>query len=131
MQNIPHVEGLGVREHNKFDVGRRLVVMQLVLTCPKRYEARTPHIRTTHLHRKHIYPYLSSGPPNFRTMFRIENMVPKISFASSCALSRAGRALAGPTSGAAAVLATLEPDMGLVDAPLDDIGRSCLAHSLE
>ncbi len=42
---------------------------------------------------------LSSGPPSFLTIFRSENMVPKISFASSCAESLAGRARAGPRSG--------------------------------
>jgi len=59
-------------------------------------------------------------------------MVPKINFASSCALSLAGRALAGPRSGAAGpVLAALEPERGRAAVPLDDIGLSCLAQSLE
>ena len=37
-----------------------------------------------------LLSYLSSSPPSFRTMFRKENTVPKMSFASSSAL-RAGR----------------------------------------
>lgn len=76
---------------------------------------------------------LSSGPPSFRTIFRNENIVPNMSFASSCALNRAGRALAGPRSGGMPLLATLESEIGLddFDAPLDDKGRSCRAQSLE
>jgi len=34
---------------------------------------------------------LSSSPPSFRTIFLSENIVPKISFASSAALSRGCR----------------------------------------
>jgi hypothetical protein len=75
--------------------------------------------------------HLSSGPPSFRTIFRNEKIVPKMSFASSWALNRVGRALADPISGAAPWLAALEPEMGLVDVPLEEIGLSCLAQSLE
>ena len=57
--------------------------------------------------------HLSSGPPSFLTIFRNENIVPKMSFASSCALSRTGRALAGPRSGTGPLLAALESEMGL------------------
>jgi len=42
---------------------------------------------------------LSSGPPNFLTIFRKENMVPNINFASSWADNLLVRARAGPTSG--------------------------------
>jgi len=67
-----------------------------------------------------------------RTIFRSENMVPNINFASSCALSLAGRALAGPRSViAGALLAALESERGRAAIPLDDTGRSCLAQSLE
>ena len=59
-------------------------------------------------------------------------MVPNINFASSCALNLAGRALAGPRSGAAGpLLAALEPERGRAGVPDDDRGRSCLAQSLE
>lgn len=65
-------------------------------------------------------------------MFRNENMVPKINFASSCALNLAGRALAGPRSGATGpLLAALESERGRAAVPLDEIGRSCRAQSLE
>jgi hypothetical protein len=62
-------------------------------------------------------------------MFRSENIVPKMSFASSCALKRVGRALAGPISVIGGLLVELDPEIGLVDAPLS--GRSCLAQSRE
>jgi hypothetical protein len=55
---------------------------------------------------------LSSGPPSLRTIFRSEKMVPKISFASSCAERRAGRARAGPRSTERAALASLVEEMG-------------------
>lgn len=58
-------------------------------------------------------------------------MVPNISFASSCALSRVGRALAGPRSGGGPLLETLDPDIGLADVPPEDIGLSCRAYSRE
>jgi hypothetical protein len=55
-----------------------------------------------------------------------------MSFASSWALNRAGRALAGPRSGGAPLLVALEPEMGRMDVPPPpEIGRSCLAQSLE
>jgi hypothetical protein len=69
-------------------------------------------------------PYLSSGPPSFRTILRSENIVPKMSFASSFALSRAGRALAAPVSVMAGLLVLLEPEIGLPCTPPEDIGRS-------
>ena len=75
--------------------------------------------------------YLSSGPPSFRTIFRSENIVPNMSFASSFALSRAGRDLAAPVSVIAGLLVLLEPEIGLPCTPPEDIGRSCAAHSLE
>jgi hypothetical protein len=52
-----------------------------------------------------------------------------MSFASSCALKRVGRALAGPISVIGGLLVELDPEIGLVDAPLS--GRSCLAQSRE
>jgi hypothetical protein len=75
-------------------------------------------------------PYLSSGPPSLRTMFRRENIVPNMSFASSFALSRAGRDLAGPESVIIGLLLLLEPEIGLPCAPPEDVGRSCAAQSL-
>lgn len=74
-------------------------------------------------------PYLSSGPPSFRTILRRENMVPNMSLASSFALNRAGRDLAGPVSVIAGLLELLEPEIGLPCAPPEDIGRSCAAQS--
>ena len=53
-----------------------------------------------------------------------------MSFASSCALNRVGRALAGPISGVP-LLAALESDMGRAGAPPEDIGWSCLAQRRE
>lgn len=79
---------------------------------------------------------LSSGPPNFRTMFRNEKIVPKISFSSSWAERRAGRARAGPESGVSAgarfvgLLVLEEVEMGR-EGVRDD-GRSCCrAQSFE
>jgi hypothetical protein len=61
--------------------------------------------------------YLSSGPPSFLTIFLNEKIVPNINFASSCALNLAGLALAGPRSGAGALMAealtVLAPEIGL------------------
>ena len=54
-----------------------------------------------------------------------------MSFASSCALNRAGRTLAGPISVVAPLLTALESEMGRAGAPPEDIGLSCLAQSLE
>jgi hypothetical protein len=74
---------------------------------------------------------LSSGPPSLRTIFRNEKIVPKMSFASSCADKRAGRARAGPASGASAgarfvgLLLLLDVEMGL--AGVRDVGRFCCA----
>ena len=130
MQNVSHIESSGIGKHHELGTGRGLVVVQLVLACSKRNEAVTlsqfavPSQMPGGIH-------LSSGPPSFRTMFRSENMVPKMSFASSCALNRAGRALAGPRSGGAPLLVALEPEMSRVDVPPPEIGRSCLAQSLE
>jgi len=69
---------------------------------------------------------LSSGPPNFRTIFLREKMVPKISFASSWALRRAGRARAGPRSGTSVFPpdAVLDVEMGRLDAAEEEMGRS-------
>jgi len=130
VQDVPHVGAWCVGKHHEFDAGGSFVVMQFVLTGAVWYEA-TRMCETQASTLLCRYPYLSSGPPSFRTMFRRENIVPNISFASSCALSLVGRALAGPRSGAAPLLATLEPDMGLVARPLEDTGLSCLAQSLE
>jgi hypothetical protein len=74
--------------------------------------------------------YLSSGPPSLRTMFRSEKIVPNMSFASSLALSRAGRARAGPLSVMGVVLMVPEPESGLACAP-PDMGLSWAAQSLE
>ena len=79
---------------------------------------------------------LSSGPPSLRTMLRNEKIVPKISFASSWAERRAGRARAGPKSGAASVWPE-EVDvveMGRVEdgfVPKREEGRSCRAQRRE
>lgn len=76
--------------------------------------------------------YLSSGPPSFRTIFRRENIVPKMSFASSWALSRVGRALAGPRSAAIVpLLAMLGSEIGRAGVPPVETGLSCLAHNRE
>ena len=65
-------------------------------------------------------------------MFRKEKIVPNISFASSCALNLAGRALAGPRSTTAgALLSLLISEIGRPDVPPEDMGLSCLAYSLE
>jgi hypothetical protein len=64
-------------------------------------------------------------------MFRSENIVPNMSFASSFALSRAGRALAGPASVMGGLLVELEPEIGLAWAAPDDMGLSGVAQSLE
>lgn len=74
--------------------------------------------------------YLSSGPPSFRAIFRKEKIVPKMSLASSWALSRAGRALAGPRSTTTPLLVPLESDTGLVfEVAVEEVGLS-LAQSL-
>lgn len=39
VQNVAHVRCLGVGEHHELDVGGRLVVVQLILGRPVRYEA--------------------------------------------------------------------------------------------
>lgn len=39
MQNVPHVQCLGICEHNEFDAGGSLVVVEFVLTSSKGYEA--------------------------------------------------------------------------------------------
>jgi hypothetical protein len=57
-------------------------------------------------------------------------MVPNMSLASSFALKRAGRDLAGPVSVMAGLLELLEPEIGLPCAPPEDIGRSCAVQSL-
>lgn len=41
--------------------------------------------------------HLSSGPPNFRTILRKENIVPNINFASSSALSALGCEVLSPS----------------------------------
>lgn len=64
-------------------------------------------------------------------MFRSENIVPNMSFASSFALSRAGRGREAVVSVIAGLLVLLEPDIGLPCPPPEDIGRSCAAHNLE
>jgi hypothetical protein len=70
-------------------------------------------------------PYLSSGPPSFLTIFRNENTVPNMSFASSLALNLAGRALAGPRSGGGAPLIdTFGSDIGRFVVPESEGGRS-------
>lgn len=76
---------------------------------------------------------LSSGPPSFLTMFRREKIVPKMSFASSWALRRAGRARAGPRSGASVLPpdAVEEVEIGRVETPEEEIGRSCRAQRRE
>lgn len=40
LQGDAHAGALGVRQHDKLDIGRRLVVMQLVLAGAKGHEAR-------------------------------------------------------------------------------------------
>lgn len=50
---------------------------------------------------------LSSWPPSLRTMLRKLKTVPKMSFASSLALSLPGRGRAGPREGAARVLGSV------------------------
>lgn len=131
MQDVAHVESSSIGKHHEFGACRGLEVVQLVLACSKGNEAvtmlsvcRLPLRRLGGVH-------LSSGPPSFRTMFRSENIVPKMSFASSCALNRAGRALAGPRSGGAPLLVALASEMGRMEVPPPEIGRSCLAQSLE
>ena len=47
-----------------------------------------------------------------------------MSFASSLALNRAGRALAGPMSVIAPLLAALELEIGRAGVPLEDNGLS-------
>lgn len=80
---------------------------------------------------------LSSGPPSLRTMFRREKIVPKMSFASSWAERRAGRARAGPRSGTASVCPeeVVEVERGrAVDkevVPGIEVGRSCRAQRRE
>lgn len=54
-----------------------------------------------------------------------------MSFASSFALSRAGRGREAVVSVIAGLLVLLEPDIGLPCPPPEDIGRSCAAHNLE
>lgn len=76
---------------------------------------------------------LSSGPPSLRTMLRNEKIVPKISFASSWAERRAGRARAGPMSagGTRVVVVDVleEVEMG---RPEEERGRSgCRAQRRE
>lgn len=38
MQHIPHIQRLRIRQHYKLNTRRRLVVMKLILSRPKRYE---------------------------------------------------------------------------------------------
>lgn len=74
---------------------------------------------------------LSSGPPNFLTIFRRENTVPNISFASSCALNFPGRFLGTASAGAlmggmALELLELERGRVVVLVLLVEGGRSVL-----
>jgi hypothetical protein len=34
VQDVAHIESLCICKHHEFDVGRRLVVVQLILACP-------------------------------------------------------------------------------------------------
>jgi hypothetical protein len=136
MQDISHIRCLSVRKHDKFDVRDGLVVVQFVLSGTIAYETRRSKtsdvIPFYNIINRPIIAYLSSCPPSLRTIFRSENMVPKMSFASSWALSRAGRALAGPKSGCIPALAKLISEVGCAFfvAPADDGGLSCDAHNL-
>jgi hypothetical protein len=104
LQCQTHAASLGVREHDELDVGRRFVVMELVLACsigekagPQAVSCRTGSHRMC---RKVVAgnaicaiedpAYVSSSPPSLRTMLRSEKTVPKMSFASSSGL-KAGR----------------------------------------
>lgn len=51
-----------------------------------RYDRKLESVKTSHTVR-HALTYLSSSPPSFLTIFRRENTVPKMSFASSSALN--------------------------------------------
>ena len=98
LQSQTHAAGLGIREHDELDIGRRLVVMELVLASSIGKEARPQALSCKTVSHMDVekdmeslwairtLTYLSSSPPSLRTMFRSEKTVPKMSFASSSAL---------------------------------------------
>ena len=81
-----HAGTLEIRQHDKLDIGRSFVVVQLVLIGGVGDEAIGFAISaggSRGRNRNGGCPYLSSSPPSLRTMFRRENTVPKTNFASS------------------------------------------------
>lgn len=84
LQSDTHAGALDISEHDKFDVRGRFVVMKLILTGVVGDKTKLSCISMVGpLPRQDIKAYLSSSPPNFRTMFRNEKTVPNMSFASS------------------------------------------------
>src|SRR5436190_5532187 len=121
MQDISHIGSLSIGEHDEFDVGDRFIVVQFILSrtitdkTSRIISVRKSHskLRVCKNTRILASTYLSSGPPSLRTIFRNEKIVPKMSFASSCALNFVGLALAGPKFAGAPVLAKLDSEVGL------------------
>jgi hypothetical protein len=78
---------------------------------------------------------LSSGPPNLRTIFRNEKIVPKMSLASSCAERRVDRRGGFSSLVGASVMGAedeLEVEIGLEGGGPEEIGRSgCRAQRRE
>lgn len=88
LQCDAHWRALKVGQHDELDIGRRLIVMKLVLAGSEGNEAGRvlavskpmPYNEYAGIVEK---SHLSSSPPNLRTILRKENTVPKTSLASS------------------------------------------------
>ena len=65
VQNVPHIRRRDIGQHHEFDTRQRLIVMQLILSRPKRYEASRPLADTRHYTiatRTCHYPLLACAP---------------------------------------------------------------------
>lgn len=89
LQCNPHAWALNIGKHYEFDVGRRLIIMEFVLTgtIGHKAEGEGSTVSTSLFYSfgrgTEVCSHLSSSPPNLRTIFRREKTVPKISLASS------------------------------------------------
>jgi hypothetical protein len=86
MQHDPQILAPRIRQHDKLQIRRRLIVVELVAASSVGDEAAKALLGPGSPEwTKSLVSYLSSGPPSFLTIPRNEKMVPNISFASSWA----------------------------------------------
>ena len=86
LQRKPHAGTFEIGKHDEFDIGRGLVVVQLVLIGTEGDKTGDKDIMVSNwliCPRRKRKSHLSSSPPSLRTIFRREKTVPKMSFASS------------------------------------------------